>query len=80
MNSKIELRIEAVKLAVNVEGATPDNIIELSEKIFKFVQGNADLPETFDSSSAMKDMMKSFVKPPTGKNNEEVVTEAAEKA
>ena len=30
MNSKIEARIEAVKLALNVEGVTSENIIEVS--------------------------------------------------
>lgn len=80
MNSKIELRIEAVKLAVNVEGVTPENIIEVSKKIFAFVQGDASLPETFDTTSAMKDMMKTFGTSPTVKNDEEIVTETTEKA
>ena len=45
MNSKIEARIEAVKLALNVEGVTSENIIEVSEKIAIFIIGNAELPD-----------------------------------
>lgn len=80
MNSKIELRIEAVKLAVNVEGVTPENIIEVSEKIFTFLQGDAILPETFDTNSVMKDMITNFGIPPIAKNDEKIVTETTEKA
>lgn len=80
MNSKIELRIESVKLAVNVEGVTPENIIEVSDKIFAFIQGDANLPETFDSNSAMKDMIKTFGTSSIINNDEEIVTETTEKA
>lgn len=57
MNSKIEVRIEAVKLAINVEGVTSDNIVETSEAIAKFILSDAELPDTFDSNAMMKEMM-----------------------
>lgn len=53
MNSKIEARIEAVKLALNVEGV----IIEVSEKIADFIIGNSELPDTYDSNGYLKDMV-----------------------
>lgn len=63
MNSKIEARIEAVKLAINVEGVTSENIMETSEAIAKFILGDSELPETFDSNSTMKELMEKFSNP-----------------
>lgn len=57
MNSKIEARIEAVKLALNVEGVTSENIIEVSEKIASFIIGNAELPDKDPSEDMQKRMM-----------------------
>lgn len=63
MNSKIEARIEAVKLALNVEGVTSENIIEVSGKIADFVIGNAELPDTYDSNGYLKDMVAKMTAP-----------------
>lgn len=57
MNSKIEARIEAVKLALNVEGVTSENIIEVSEKIASFIIGEAELPDKDPSEDMQKRMM-----------------------
>lgn len=57
MNSKIEARIEAVKLALNVEGVTSENIIEVSGKIADFIVGNSELPDTYDSNGYLKEMV-----------------------
>lgn len=58
MNSKIEARIEAVKLALNVEGVTSENIIEVSEKIADFIIGGAELPDNNDPNAFMKEIME----------------------
>lgn len=66
MNSKIEARIEAVKLALNVEGVTSENIIEVSEKIADFIIGSAELPDNYDSNAMTKELMaKAFANLPT---------------
>lgn len=57
MNSKIEARIDAVKLALNVEGVTSENIIEVSERIASFIIGNAELPDKDPSEDMQKRMM-----------------------
>lgn len=57
MNSKIEARIDAVKLALNVEGVTSENIIEVSEKIATFIIGDAELPDKDESTDFQKRMM-----------------------
>ena len=57
MNSKIEARIDAVKLALNVEGVTSENIIEVSEKIASFIIGEAELPDKDPSEDMQKRMM-----------------------
>lgn len=57
MNSKIDARIEAVKLALNVEGVTAENIIEVSKKIADFVIGSAELPDKDPAEDMQKRMM-----------------------
>lgn len=73
MNSKIEVKIEAVKLAINVEGVTSENIVEISEAIVKFILGDAELPDTYDSNSTMKELMERFPRPtkPTSDESKE---------
>lgn len=63
MNSKIEVKIEAVKLAINVEGVTSENIVETSEAIAKFILGDAELPDTHDSNALYKEMMAKLTPP-----------------
>lgn len=64
MNSKIEARIEAVKLALNVEGVTSENIIDVSEKIADFIIGSADLADIYDSNAYMKEMLSKIMPSP----------------
>lgn len=63
MNSKIEARIEAVKLALNVEGVTSKNIIEVSNKIATFIISNAELPDSYDSNAYIKEIMAKMATP-----------------
>lgn len=58
MNSKIEARIEAVKLALNVEGVTSENIIEVSGEIAEFIIGDSKLPDSNDPNAFMKEIME----------------------
>lgn len=70
MNSKIEVKIEAVKLAINVEGVTSKNIVETSEAIAKFILGDAELPDTHDDNALYKEMMAKLTLPTNTTNNE----------
>lgn len=62
MNSKLDLRLESAKLAVMVEGVTPENVISLSKEIEKYVIGEADLPEAYDPSEMLRNSMEMFNK------------------
>lgn len=70
MNSKLEVRTEAVKLAINVEGVTSENIVETSEAIAKFMLGDVELPDTHDSNALYKEMMAK-INPPTNSMSDE---------
>lgn len=61
MNSKLELRIEAVKLAVNVEGVTSENVIETAEKIEAYILGDTELPEWVDPNAQIKELTEKFM-------------------
>lgn len=54
MNSKLELRNEAVRLAVNVKDVTSENVIEVSRKIETYILGDAELPEYFDTQKNLQ--------------------------
>lgn len=58
MKSKLELRIEAVKLAINVEGVTSENIVETSKSIAEFVLGTAELPESYNTGAFEENIMQ----------------------
>lgn len=58
MNSKLELRIEAVRIAVNVDGVTDKNVIAVSEEIAKYILGDAELPEVYDPTELQDKMLK----------------------
>ena len=70
MNSKLELRIEAVKLAINVEGVTSENIVGASEAIATFILGDAELPDTHDGNALYKEMMAKLTPPTNPVSNE----------
>lgn len=81
MNSKIEMRLEAVRLAVNTEGVTADNVIDLSEKIATFILGDSRLPETYNANEVTTRLMESFTQMQRdgyGKSQPEIKQEAAE--
>lgn len=61
MNSKLELRIEAVKLAVNVEGVTSENVIKTAEKIEAYILGDTELPEWIDPQAQLKELSEKFL-------------------
>jgi len=56
MNSKLELRNEAIRIAASLEGVTSKNLIGTAEKIEKYIMGDATLPDVMD----MREMMNTF--------------------
>lgn len=54
MNSKLELRLEAVRLASVIEGVSTSSLIKTAKEVEKYVLGKAELPETYDPMSAIK--------------------------
>lgn len=78
MNSKLELRNEAVKLALNVEGVTSENVIGTAKAIEDYILGNAELPEWIDTQSQWKELSEKFLTKPYAdeKVDEETATES----
>lgn len=77
MNSKIELRTEAVRIALNVEGVTFENVIETAEKIETYILGSVELPEHIDPQAQLKELSeKFFSKPFESEAYEKVIEEA----
>lgn len=78
MNSKIEARIEAVRLAINVEGVTPDNVVSTSEAICYFILGDAELPDTFNTNAEMMGLMSKYFPKPSYPDVDETIAKLKE--
>ena len=59
MNSKLELRLEAAKIAAELEGVTLDNFPEAASRIEHYLLGDATLPEQDSAMPELMDMLKS---------------------
>lgn len=57
MNSKLEVRFEAAKLAVMVEGVNPSNVVDVAKEIEIYILSGVDLPETYDMNAIIKESM-----------------------
>lgn len=60
MDSKIQIRCEAAKLATQLSGTTIENFKQVAQEISDFIQGDADLPEFVDNSELLKSMVSSL--------------------
>lgn len=76
MNSKFELRIEAARLAVNVEGVTPENVISVAKEIETYILGESVLPEQYDANDNLKKMSELISKSFNHSADEKAVEEA----
>ena len=59
MNSKLELRLEAAKIAAKLEGVTLDNFHEAVSLIEHYILGDAELPEQDGAMPELLGMLKS---------------------
>lgn len=62
MRSKIELRLEAARLAVQLPETTMDNFHERVYRIGLYLQGDAELPEHVDDIETLKMYLNEQVK------------------
>ena len=75
MNSKLEIRIEAVKLALNVEGVTSESVIQTAKVIESYILGDAELPEWIDTQSQWKELSEKFLTKPLETKSDEKADE-----
>ena len=59
MNSKLELRLEAARIAAKLDGVTIDNFHESAFRIEHYLLGDAELPEQDNAMPELMDMLKS---------------------
>lgn len=60
MNSKLEIRFEAVKMAAGINGVKAQDVIRVAKRIERYILGDADLPEVYDSNALYKDMLNTL--------------------
>ena len=59
MNSKLELRLEAAKIAVKLDDVTIENFPEAASRIEHYLLGDATLPEQDSAMPELMEMLKS---------------------
>lgn len=59
MNSKLELRLEAARIAAKLDGVTIDNFHESAFRIEHYLLGDAELPEQDNAMPELMGMLKS---------------------
>lgn len=62
MNSKIAVRAEAVRMAMNVQGVSSNNIVAVSTKIADFIIGGSELPDIYNSDNKLIDTLAKVMK------------------
>ena len=54
INSKLDLRLDAAKIAVQLPGTTMENFHERAYRVETYLLGEAELPETDDTYAELK--------------------------
>lgn len=57
-NSKLDLRSDAIRLAVALEDVTSDNVVDTAKAIEAYIAGDAKLPEVYDQAEEQRRMME----------------------
>ncbi len=60
MNSKLEVRLEAVRLAAMTEGVSPSTVIVTAREIEEYIIGDAVLPEHYDPNATMTQLVSAL--------------------
>ncbi len=55
-NSKIEARVEAVRLAALLKDVTSENIVPVSKQIEEYITEGIELPDTYDPNACIKEL------------------------
>lgn len=71
INSKVEVRNEALRIAVMLKDVDSANIIEVSEQIEKYMLGGADMQEVYDPNAYFKELTN-MLKEQTGSSFKEL--------
>jgi len=59
--SKLSIRLEAVRLATTLKDVTAENVLEVSGKIADFIVGEANIPETDDKKDFWERTMEKML-------------------
>lgn len=61
MDSKLEVRAAAVKLAAKVDGVNNENVVDVAKIIESYIIGNAELPESNTTTEKTNSMMSRII-------------------
>ena len=53
-NSKLDVRLEAARLAVSLKDVTARNVVVAARAIEKYITGDTELPEVYDPDTYME--------------------------
>ena len=61
MESMVDLRLHAIQIAASMKDVSSECVIDVAEKIVRYVKGNSTLPETFDPTEEARKMVEGMM-------------------
>lgn len=61
MESMVDLRLQAIKIAASMKDVSSECVIDVAEKIVRYVKGNSAIPETFDPAEEARKMVEAMM-------------------
>ena len=68
MDSMVELRLQSVRIAASLKDVSSECVLDVADKIVRYVKGGAAIPEVFNPAGEARKMMEDVLcKLDTGK-------------
>ena len=61
MESMVDLRLQSVKIAATMKDVNSECVIDVAEKIVRYVKGDASIPETYDPTAEARKMVEGMM-------------------
>lgn len=58
--NRVDIRLESVKIAIQVHAMRLGNMVEIAKEIENYIIGDADIPEYEDPNKLLKTMMENW--------------------
>lgn len=61
--NRVDIRLESVKIAIQVHAMHTDNLVDIAKKVEEYIVGDAEIPEYVDPNEYIKEAISVMTKP-----------------